>query len=129
MYNLEPDEGSSYLYKIEGDSVVINQFHLSGTIFLRIEKENLPQEEIDKLKLKISEGSGNINVVILPPYVKVLKVSPVVRQTPSGKAQPCTRCGGFMRQMGGGGFICFQCGNEIAPPVRGGAVLDIGGMP
>lgn len=128
MYNFEVDDGSSYLYRIEGETVVINQHNLGNTIFMRVEQEGLSEDSLNKLKKTISEGAGNINVVFLPPWIKVLRVSNVVQYTPQGKARACQRCGGIMRQHGTG-FICYQCGNEVVGNVAGGAPLNIGEMP
>lgn len=127
MYNLEPEEGSSYLYKIEGEAISVNQYNVGNMVFLRIEKEDVPPEEVQKLQEEISKASGIKRVVILPPWVNVLRVSPMVQDTPMGKIRKCIRCGGNMRELPNGGLLCFSCGNET-PGFRGGEPIELGGM-
>ena len=129
MYNLESTEGAQYRYKIEGDAVAVNQYDLGYMVLLRVEKEGVSEEELEKLKNKFSQAAGNKQVVILPPWVKVLKVSSMVHEGMGGRTRECQRCGHVMRYMSNGGFLCFNCGNETAPPPEGGTGIYEGGLP
>ena len=129
MYNLESTEGAQYRYKIEGDAVAVNQYDLGYMVLLRVEKEGVSEEELEKLKNKFSQAAGNKQVVILPPWVSVLKVSTMIHEGMGGKTRDCKRCGHKMRMHTNGGFLCFNCGNETAPPPDGGIGINTGGMP
>ncbi len=129
MYNLESTEGSQYRYKIDGNAIAVNQYDLGYMVLLRIEKEDITKEQLEELKSRFSQAAGNKEVVILPPWVSVLKVSPMIHEGMGGRTRNCNRCGHVMRQMNHGGFLCFNCGNETAPPPEGGTGINMGGIP
>ena len=129
VYNLEAEAGRQYNYKIEGDTIAVSQYDVGSMIFLRVEKHDVTPEEIEAFKKSMESASGNINIVILPPWVGKMRITQAVEQTPGGNVRRCP-CGGTMRQTGvGSGFMCFKCGNETAPSTRGGEGIDVGRMP
>ena len=128
-YTLESTEGSQYRYRIEGNALAVNQYDLGDMILLRVEKEDVSEEELERLKERFSQAAGNKQVVILPPWVSVLKVSQMVHEGTVGKTMECRRCGSVMRQFNHGGFLCLACGNEIAPSPQSGTGINMGGLP
>lgn len=127
IYELMPEEGRTYNYKIEGDTIAVSQYDMGSMIFLRVEKPDVTTEELEAFKESMKAAAGNVDIIILPPWVAKMVISPAVQQTGAGKMRKCVRCGRSMVQTGTG-FMCYHCGNETAPSTKGGEAIDVGGM-
>ena len=125
QYKFEKEYGKEYLYQISGETVIIRQVDIGSVIFLRVEKEDFSDEDMAKLRNAIGETLMK-RAVILPHYVSFLKVSPMIQDFGTDKIRDCVKCGGKMRPLNNGGWMCFTCNNEIPPPITAVHMIGLG---
>jgi hypothetical protein len=108
-----PADGRSFAVKVDGKTIVCSEHIAMDLIFLRL-KENISGETLqhfmDTIQKTQDSGFNRKIVVVLPPFVEVLKLVPSVQGLITNV--PCPLCGGNMRNMGQDQIVCLSCGHE-----------------
>jgi hypothetical protein len=102
------DEGKSFSLKVDGKTIVCSEHVLSDLVILRVKSgyEDKINDITDLIASRETDFTRRV-IVILPPYIEVLKPipSPLHEETTQ-----CNACGGTMRILGQDEWLCNSCG-------------------
>ena len=131
MHNLEPENGKTFLYRLEGNALIVNQYDIGNVILLRLHSEDIDERLVEKFKEEITKNASQANIMILPPWIDVIKISPSMKMLDDGSnTMVCNKCGASMRQQSDGSLLCFSCGNQhiTGAMIGAGTPLRVGGL-
>jgi predicted RNA-binding Zn-ribbon protein involved in translation (DUF1610 family) len=111
LYELDESAERERRIRIDGSSVLVHESDLNNVVFLRLDA-GIEQDKVEALSMQIKSGGLGSKVVILPNYVRLVKVSPTVPLPRNDrKVDDCPKCGHKMRDYSSS-MICPACGYE-----------------